>query len=192
MQLPGNSGLCSISRSGTRSIPSLKFQTGKIVDLHPSKYETVRTSTPLPSSSFAPATNNGTTITKDTKYALEGNYLIDNGNLVEVIGKNGVVTSYIWGHNNTLPIVKAVGVSYSILNAAYVAAGSNLAALRSQPSLSQAQISTYTYDPLVGMTSQTDANNFTTYFIYDKLGRLQFLKDDQGNVVTKTEYNYKN
>jgi hypothetical protein len=55
-----------------------------------------------------------------------------------------------------------------------------------------AQLATYTYDMLVGMTSQTDANNFTSYFLYDQLGRLQFIKDDQGNVVKKMEYNYKN
>lgn len=53
-----------------------------------------------------------------------------------------------------------------------------------------AQMTTYTYSPGIGMTSNTDANNVTTYYEYDLFNRLQILKDDQGNVLKKYEYTY--
>lgn len=54
-----------------------------------------------------------------------------------------------------------------------------------------AQMSTYTYDPLVGMTSQTDAAGITTYFQYDAYGRLMEVRDDKRNVLKQVKYHYK-
>lgn len=54
-----------------------------------------------------------------------------------------------------------------------------------------AQMTTYTYTPLVGMTSQTDANGVTSYYIYDSFGRLTDVKDGNGKVLKHYEYNYK-
>jgi YD repeat-containing protein len=55
----------------------------------------------------------------------------------------------------------------------------------------QAQMTTYTYDPLRGLTSQTDANSQTTYFEYDAFGRLATMKDSQSNILKTLQYNYK-
>ena len=52
-------------------------------------------------------------------------------------------------------------------------------------------ISTYTYSPLIGMTSQTDPNGVTTYYEYDSFGRLQYVKDDQGNILKMYDYHYR-
>lgn len=54
-----------------------------------------------------------------------------------------------------------------------------------------AQMSTYTYDPLTGLTSQSDQNNQTTFYTYDALGRLSTIKDSEQNVLKKFEYHYK-
>ena len=54
-----------------------------------------------------------------------------------------------------------------------------------------AQMTTYTFDPLVGMTSQCDPNNRIVYYEYDGLQRLQLLKDQNGNVIKTFQYNYK-
>jgi len=57
---------------------------------------------------------------------------------------------------------------------------------------SDAQITTYTYNPLVGMTSQTDAKGMTTYFDYDAFQRLKTVKDQNGNILKQIDYHYKN
>lgn len=55
-----------------------------------------------------------------------------------------------------------------------------------------AQMSTYTYDPLIGMTSSTDAKGLTTYYEYDGLQRLMNVRDKDGNILKHTDYHYQN
>jgi len=55
---------------------------------------------------------------------------------------------------------------------------------------SDAQMTTYTYDPLVGMTSSTDAKSETTYYEYDPFQRLMNIKDKDGNIIKHYDYNY--
>ena len=54
-----------------------------------------------------------------------------------------------------------------------------------------AQMTTYTFDALVGMTSQCDPNNRIVYYEYDGLQRLRLLRDQYGNVTKTYDYNYK-
>ncbi len=56
----------------------------------------------------------------------------------------------------------------------------------------QAKVTTYTYDPLIGITSITDPRGQTIYYHYDEFNRLQVVKDAEGNVLSKNEYHYKN
>jgi YD repeat-containing protein len=51
-------------------------------------------------------------------------------------------------------------------------------------------MTTFTYDPLVGMTSQTNPQGFTIYYEYDDLGRLKYIKDHEGNVLEAYDYHY--
>lgn len=53
-----------------------------------------------------------------------------------------------------------------------------------------AQMTTYTFEPLVGMTSKTDPSNRMTSYEYDALGRLQRVRDEQGRVLSENEYRY--
>jgi hypothetical protein len=53
-----------------------------------------------------------------------------------------------------------------------------------------AQMISYTYDPLFGVTSQCDVNNRITYYEYDGLNRLIHLRDEQKNILKKYCYNY--
>ena len=53
-----------------------------------------------------------------------------------------------------------------------------------------AQMTTYTYQPLVGITSKCDVDNRVTYYNYDGLGRLKYVSDQDGNIVKTFEYHY--
>ena len=58
--------------------------------------------------------------------------------------------------------------------------------------LSNTMISTYTYDPLVGVTSMTDTKGYVVYYQYDAFNRLEFVRDAKGKVLSQNEYHYKN
>lgn len=72
------------------------------------------------------------------------------------------------------------------------AAGVNvyLDEVRFYPVLSQ--MNTYTFDPLIGMTSETDVNGKTVYYEYDKLNRLTLIKNEDKDIVKRICYNYAN
>ncbi len=55
---------------------------------------------------------------------------------------------------------------------------------------SAAMVTTYTYEPLVGITSQCDPNNNITYYEYDELNRLSLVRDQDRNVLKRVCYNY--
>jgi hypothetical protein len=54
-----------------------------------------------------------------------------------------------------------------------------------------AQMTTYTFEPSVGMTSQTDATGMTTYFEFDVFGRFKLARDANNNILKNYVYNYK-
>lgn len=53
-----------------------------------------------------------------------------------------------------------------------------------------AQMTTYTHNPGVGITSVTDANNMTTYYEYDAFNHLKLIRDDKGNILQTYQYHY--
>lgn len=56
--------------------------------------------------------------------------------------------------------------------------------------LPNAQVTTYTYKPLIGVTSSTAPSRFTTTYEYDAFGRLAEIKDINGHVIESYTYNY--
>lgn len=55
---------------------------------------------------------------------------------------------------------------------------------------STAQMTTYTCNPLIGTTSQCDANNRISYYEYDASNRLTLIRDQDKNIVKRICYNY--
>lgn len=55
-----------------------------------------------------------------------------------------------------------------------------------------ARMSTVTYDPIVGKTSECDASNRFVAFEYDTRGRLKLVRNDMNEIVKMYEYNEKN
>jgi YD repeat-containing protein len=135
-----------------------------------------------------------------------------SGNPVEVVrvverSAGGAIVStdsyvsYIWGYNHTLPIAKIENADYSQISTALggsVTLGSvdgltlssqQISSLRS--TLPNALITTYTYDPLFGITSETGPENLKTTYEYDAFGRLKVLKDHNGDILKRYTYQYK-
>ncbi|MBK6379316.1 MAG: RHS repeat protein [Chitinophagaceae bacterium] len=135
----------------------------------------------------------------ETKYLY--NKYDDKGNLHERQKENDFIETYLWGYSQEYPVVKIIGKSYADVVSL---AGVNQALLNSPPddatfranlaiyrtNLSGAQVYTYTYKPLVGITSETDPNGKTTYYEYDVLNRLSIIRDNDNNIVKKICYNY--
>jgi hypothetical protein len=170
----------------------------------------VELTSPLAASSFTPATYT-TTLTKDSRYASVPQQLFsyDSGihhNLQQQLTYGTSPVSYVWSYNGQYPIAKIENANYSTVQAALggsavvspfrdqaapsdAAVNSFLAPLRS---ISGAQVTTYTYIPLVGMTSMTDPKGETTYYQYDTFNRLQSIWDHNKNLVKSYCYNYMN
>jgi YD repeat-containing protein len=56
----------------------------------------------------------------------------------------------------------------------------------------EAQMTTCTFDALIGKTSETDQNNRTMYYEYDEFNRIKCMKDQYGNIRQSFVYHYKN
>jgi len=53
---------------------------------------------------------------------------------------------------------------------------------------SNAQMTTYTYTPLVGVSTKCDADNRATYYQYDAFGRLKVVLDQDRNIIKTIQY----
>ncbi len=161
--------------------------------------------------------------TEEIKYDQYDN----KGNLLQYTTKFGVPVTLLYGYNKTQPIAKIEGLDYTVflslpglgVNASgydnlEICQKSNadvdtaseetlLTALdnfRKNPAVSGYQITTYTYDPLVGVTSITSPSGVREKYIYDpytnRLKEVKVMeKDSNGNYAYKIskeyQYNYK-
>jgi YD repeat-containing protein len=153
----------------------------------------------------APATHN-------TNSLLQPNYILQQhatydakANLVEQQKTNNISEVYLYGYNHQYPIAKIVGSNYAIVSS-YVdqaildkADGTiardldlvtELNKLRAALQASNAFITTYTYKPLVGIATETDTNNKTTFYEYDDFGRLKCARDQNKNIIKVYDYQY--
>jgi YD repeat-containing protein len=129
---------------------------------------------------------NGTSALNDSKtghYSYSGSYSktltgLDTGNyILSYWSKTG--GAWVWSFVNTIHVT---GSSYTIT------LSGPIDDVRFYPA--NAQMSTYTYDPLIGMTSSTDAKGEVTYYEYDSFQRLQNIKDKDGSIIKSYNYHY--
>ena len=147
-------------------------------------------------------------------------HLYDNkGNPVEISQSNGTPIVYLWGYQQTQPIAKIENATYAQVQSAIAAspynttveaiqaisnsdndrtvgAAGNEGVLRTalntlRSAFPNSQVTTYTYDPLIGVTSITDPSGYTVYYVYDTFNRLQYIKNKDGEVIEQYRYNYK-
>ncbi|MFC0343731.1 hypothetical protein [Epilithonimonas hispanica] len=134
------------------------------------------------------------------------------GNLQQYTTKEGIPTAIVWGYNQTQPIAKIEGATYAqvsnlttaIINAsnddnADTALGNPkendlltaLDTFRANTALAGYQITTYSYDPLIGVRSITPPSGIREIYIYDTANRLKEVRDVNGNILNSYEYHYK-
>ena len=132
------------------------------------------------------------------------------GNVQQYTTKDGVSTAIVWGYNQTQPIAKIEGAMYSqvsglatgIIDASN--ADANDAAVGNpkeqdlvnaldtfRAALPNYQVTTYSYDPLIGVRSITPPSGIREVYIYDTANRLKEVKDVNGNILKSYEYHYK-
>lgn len=135
----------------------------------------------------------------------------DRGNILEYQIEHKNPTVVIWGYNQNYPIAKIENATYAQVsgyvsnlqtlsnadNDRTIGAVGNEGALRTALSnlrtlLTNSMVTTFTYDPLIGVTSITDPMGQTEYYHYDNSNRLEFVIDKDGKVKSKNEYHYKN
>jgi hypothetical protein len=145
------------------------------------------------STTFTPLSmsSNNQSLIKDNRYTDDANFQFAGGNLIELTKRDGVTESYIWDPAHGVPIVKAIGVPYTTLRSAYNTVSGNLVTLRSQQSLGNALLFTYTYTPLIGLSSETNQIFQKTSYEYDRLFRLKLVRDKDNNILKKYEYQYR-
>ncbi|WP_394973693.1 hypothetical protein [uncultured Croceitalea sp.] len=140
--------------------------------------------------------NTGKVIQVDQLLDSPNRYL---GNTQEKVLKS---TSYLWGYNNSYPVVKAENTTLSQLTSA----GANLSNLRSssvsldvkkdellalRTSLPNTYITGYAYNPLIGITNMIDSRGYSTSYGYDNLNRLISVKDENQKMLQEYQYAFR-
>lgn len=137
----------------------------------------------------------------------------------EFRNKDNSITSYLWSYNQMYSVAKGENIDYNTLNSVVLSIQSDLqgylsntigdlttdaqksawntfnTTLRGNSLLKDAMITTYTYKPLVGMTSSTDPRGVTTYYWYDTTNRLKetyIVENGVKKILKKYDYHYQN
>ena len=141
-----------------------------------------------------------------------------DGNMVSTVQvtpgtiANNQWDSFIYGYDNRFVVAKLTGIKYSdippdlitaiktasnqaITPTSITAMETALNALRNSTdtNVKNAQITTYTYNPVFGVTSITDPKGYTIYTEYDAFGRVKLTKEktDDGSlkILSENQYN---
>lgn len=123
---------------------------------------------------------------------------------LEVIGKDGIKVSYIWGYNEQFVVAELVNVDILVVWELMKQLNISIEDLEKgimskinllREKLSDTQITTYTHKPLIGVSSMTDSRGMTTYYDYDTFGRLKetyIIENGVKKIIQVNNYHYQN
>ncbi|WP_407426208.1 hypothetical protein [Arcticibacter sp.] len=143
------------------------------------------------------------------------------GNVTNVSKERGTPVAYIWAYQKAYPVVMAENLSANDLNNqcnqvlnnlgytnginsfdTYLMSLGDLSTSAAKISwaefnrqlragLNSAHITTYTFIPLVGMTSMTDPKGQIITYEFDSFQKLKLVRDGNGNIVKEYTYHIK-
>jgi len=130
-------------------------------------------------------------------------YSLANG----AISKSGLTSSNVyvvsyWSRNGSYTVSGSTSVvsgktingwtyyehSVTGVSSLSISGTGNIDELRLYPKT--ALMTSYTFAPLIGMTTTCDQDNKVTYYSYDALGRIMYIKDQDGNIIKTAQYQY--
>lgn len=129
------------------------------------------------------------------------------GNPVWITDESGSSTVIIWGYNNSLPVAQIQNATpeqiCNVLNVDldFKTMGNDLMnmmyLMQLRALMPEAQVFTYTYQPLVGMISMTDPAGTIWNYTYDTCGRLKetstsWIAGPPTQTTKSYEYHYHN
>ena len=130
----------------------------------------------------------------------------DKCDRISITKDNTEKVTYLWAYNYMYPVAEIKGATYSDLTSWGLTSSINslatktttadvsslLATIRSSLASRPVLMTSYTYDPSVGITGMTAPNGTKTTYVYDSFGRLSTVKNHDGTIIQSYNYNYKN
>ena len=168
----------------------------------PDKIYKLETESPVPQSQYQYSSILNGQFNYDESFKEQIIYdLIDEfGNLRQYHEVNNYPVSFVWGYNNTFPVARIENATFSEvesnLGCTYVQlqqkTDTELMSIMDnlRIALPNTFITSYTYDPLIGTTSETDPNGITINYKYDDFRRLETIKDHDNNIIKHIDYHY--
>jgi len=136
-----------------------------------------------------------------TSQSLTGKYSF-SGSLTKTVQHPGNYKITIWRHSSGSATVNGqsgtlltdIGnwrlYEWNLTNVSAITVNANaIDEIRLYPA--NASMVSFTYDPAIGKTSESDESNRIVFFEYDDFGRIRMIKDEKGNIVKRYEYNYR-
>lgn len=137
-----------------------------------------------------------------SEVSLVFNHYDTNGNPSEVTKFNEKPSLSLWGYGGHFPVIEILNATYNqvkdVLGESVIVSLNSItvsddiiknADLKLRQSLPNALISSYTYDPLIGITSKRDVRGMKESYKYDDFGRLSSKLDDSDDLVETYTYN---
>ncbi|TWV06063.1 RHS repeat protein [Bacteroidaceae bacterium HV4-6-C5C] len=153
--------------------------------------------TQIMTKTYADITDNQTKKTEFIEYDKRGKVLY-------LTNQAGCSSVYMWGYNGQYPIAEIKNATYQQLCTFISSTMQENISGKEKPSTSDfelvnslreklplSQITTFTYEPLVGILSITNPKGQSVHYSYDTAGRLQSIKDHEGRMLSKHEYNFR-